>query len=154
MELIKVPNPVLKKTCAPLKAAQLKAGKYADLIGEMKKDMLTNNGVGLAANQVGKDLALFVIDERLATEYKVPSVYANPIITEYGKESDVMEEGCLSIPGMWAPVHRAKKIMFKALDEHGARVKFRARSMLARVLQHETDHLNGLTIKDRVGKKK
>lgn len=153
MELTKVPHPVLKKTCTPLKAAQLKAGAYAKLIGEMKKDMLAYNGIGLAANQVGKDLALFVIDERLAAEYKVPSAYANPEITEYGKESDDVEEGCLSIPGMWAPIRRAKKIMFKALDEHGTRVKFRARGMLARVLQHETDHLNGTTIKDRARKR-
>lgn len=154
MELTKIPNPILKKTCAPLKAAQLKSGAYAQLIGKMKKDMLIHNGIGLAANQVGKDLALFVIDERLAAEYKVPFAYANPEITEYGKEADAMEEGCLSIPGMWAPVRRAKKIMFKALDEHGVRVKFRARGMLARVLQHETDHLNGLTIKDRAVKQK
>jgi peptide deformylase len=115
----------------------------------MKKDMLTHNGIGLAANQIGKDLALFVIDEKLATEYGVASAFANPTITEYGKESDDIEEGCLSIPGVWMQIHRSKKIMFKALDEHGARVKFRARGMLARVLQHETDHLNGTTIKDR-----
>ena len=154
MELTKIPNPIHEKTCAPLKAAQLKAGAHAELIASMKKDMLAYNGIGLAANQVGKDLALFVIDERLAHEHKVPSVYANPEITEYGKEADDMEEGCLSIPGMWAPIHRAKKIMFKAFDEHGVRIKFRARGMLARVLQHETDHLNGLTIKDRVAKQK
>lgn len=152
MKLTKIPHPILVKTCTPLKAAQLKSGAYAKLIAEMKKDMLTYNGIGLAANQVGKDLALFVIDERLAADNKVQSVYANPEITEYGKESDDMEEGCLSIPGMWTPVRRAKKIMFKALDEHGMRVKFRARGMLARVLQHETDHLNGVTIKDRTAR--
>ena len=154
MELTKVPNRGLEKKCTPLKAAQLKAGAYAELIAEMKKDMLAYNGIGLAANQVGKDHALFVIDERLASEYGVPSAYANPEITEYGKELEDMEEGCLSIPDMWAPIRRAKKIMFKALDEHGTRVKFRARGMLARVLQHETDHLNGTTIQDRASKKK
>lgn len=154
MELTTIPHPLLSKTCAPLKAAHLKSGVHEKLIVEMKKDMLANSGIGLAANQVGKDLALFVIDERLAAEYNVPSVYANPVISEYGHDTDEMEEGCLSIPGMWAPIRRAKKIMFKALDEHGARIKFRARGMLARVLQHETDHLNGTTIKDRAGKKK
>jgi peptide deformylase len=154
MKLTTIPHPVLKKTCTPLKAAKLKAGDYSELIAEMKKDMITYNGIGLAANQVGKDVALFVIDEKLAEEFHVPSAYANPEITEYGKEADDMEEGCLSIPGLWAPIRRSKKIMFKALDEHGARVKFRARGMLARVLQHETDHLNGTTIKDRASIKK
>lgn len=152
MELTHFPNPILKKKITPLTAADIKAGMYAPLIAEMKKDMLAHKGIGLAANQVGKDLSLFVIDERLATDNGVPSSYANPEITEYGKESDDAEEGCLSITGFWAPVHRAKKIMFKALDATtGKKIKFRARGMLARVLQHETDHLNGITIKNRAG---
>lgn len=150
MELTTIPNPLLARTIKPLKAADIKAGTYTELIAVMKKRMIDSNGIGLAANQVGKDLALFVIDEKLAAEYKVASAYANPEITEYGKEHEDMEEGCLSIPGMWAPIQRSKKIMFKALNaETGTRVKFRARGMLARVLQHETDHLNGTTIKDR-----
>jgi peptide deformylase len=149
VELTLVPNAVLARKMKPLKAADLKAGTYAVLIAAMKKDMVEHNGIGLAANQVGKDLALFVIDEKLAAEYEVPSVYANPSITEYGKETDDVEEGCLSIPGMWVHIKRSKKVMFKALDGEGNRVKFRARGMLARVLQHETDHLNGTTIKDR-----
>jgi peptide deformylase len=79
----------------------------------------------------------------------VPTTYANPEITEYGKETDAVEEGCLSIPGFWTPISRSKKIMFKALDASGKKIKFKARGLLARVLQHETDHLNGTTIKDR-----
>lgn len=149
MELTHVPSPILSKKCAPLKAADLKSGEYAKLITDMKEAMLKHDGIGLAAPQVGKDLAIFVIDEKLATEYEVPTVYANPEITDFGKESDQLEEGCLSIPGFWTPVGRAKKIMFKALDGEGMKIKFRARGMLARVLQHETDHLNGVTIQDR-----
>lgn len=149
MELVKIPDPTLSQKCAALKASDLKAGTYAALITEMKATMVGNNGIGLAANQIGKDLALFVIDQKLADENDVASVFANPEITDYGKEQDVAEEGCLSIPEYWQPIKRAKKIMFKALNEKGEKVKFRARGMLARVLQHETDHLNGLTIKDR-----
>jgi peptide deformylase len=150
MELTVIPNKILENRCVQLEAAHLKDGKYNQLAGEMKKTMTANNGIGLAANQVGQDLAFFVIDEKLAEESGVPSVYANPEITEYGKEEDSIEEGCLSIPGFWTPINRAKKIMFKALDGQGNKVKFKARGMLARVLQHETDHLNGLTIKNRV----
>jgi peptide deformylase len=153
MELVVIPSPLLAKKLTLLDAAELKAGTYAPFIAGMKEAMLKHEGVGLAANQVGRDLALFVIDEKLAKEYGVPSAFANPEITDYGKESDVVEEGCLSIPGCWVPIPRAKKIMFKALDEHGKKVKFRARGMLARVLQHETDHLNGLTIRHRAQKK-
>ncbi len=149
MELTTVPAKILRSTATPVNAAELKAGAYDELATSMRETMVAQNGIGLAANQVGKHLALFVIDEKLAQQHGVPSVYANPEITEYGKEHEAMEEGCLSIPGFWTPVHRAKKIMFKALDGKGNRVKFRARGMLARVLQHETDHLSGLTIRER-----
>ncbi len=152
MKLTTIPHPLLSKPCTPLKAADLKAGVYTDLISRMKEAMVKNQGIGLAGNQAGEDLALFVIDEKLAQENEVPTAYANPEITEGGREEDVLEEGCLSIPGYWVPVRRSKKVMFKALDGEGNKVKFRARGLLARVLQHETDHLNGLTIKERVKK--
>lgn len=153
MKLTTIPHPVLKQTCIPIPAEDLKSGKYAPLIAEMRKTMIDHQGIGLAANQVGENLALFIIDQKLADEYSVGSVYANPEITEYGKELDSLEEGCLSIPDFWTPIRRSKKIMFKALDGEGNKVKFRARGMLARVLQHETDHLNGTTIQERVKKK-
>jgi peptide deformylase len=149
MDIVTLPNDVLAKKLKPVKTADLKAGLYDELIEQMRKDMVANNGVGLAANQVGKDLAIFVIDASLAEENEVSDVFANPEITTYAREREVMEEGCLSIPGYWTPVKRSKKVMFKALDGKGKKVKFRARGMLARVLQHETDHLNGLTIKNR-----
>ena len=149
MDIVHIPAKVLAKKLKPVEPADLKAGVHDELIEQMRKDMVANNGIGLAANQVGKNLALFVIDAKLATEHEVSDVFANPEITTYAKEQDELEEGCLSIPGYWVPVSRSKKIMFKALDGTGKKVKFRARGMLARVLQHETDHVNGSTIKER-----
>ena len=116
----------------------------------MRQDMIANNGIGLAANQVGQDLAIFVIDKNLADENQVPDAYINPEITEFSKDTDEMEEGCLSIPEYFVPIKRSKKIKFKALDENGNKIKLKVRGLLARVLQHETDHLNGVVIKDRV----
>lgn len=118
----------------------------------MKNAMREHQGVGLAANQIGKDLALFVIDGKLAQESKAPDVYINPEITEYSKDQDEMEEGCLSIPGYYVQVKRAKKIKIKFIDENGGKIKLKTRGFLARVLQHETDHLSGLTIKNRAEK--
>ncbi len=106
----------------------------------------------MAANQLGKNLSIFIIDERLAQEYSVPEIYINPEITEYSKDEDELEEGCLSIPQFYIPIIRSKKIKIKALDQNGNRIKLRARGFLARVLQHETDHLNGIVIKDRIRK--
>jgi len=115
--------------------------------------MKENEGIGLAANQINKDLSIFVIDERLAAENNVPDVFFNPEITEYSKNKDELEEGCLSIPGYGANLKRSKKIKIKAIDKNGNKTKLKARGFLARVLQHETDHLHGKTIKDRANEK-
>lgn len=155
LPLTVIPHPVLAQPCERVVASALKSGAYTKLLEEMRVAMKEHVGIGLAANQVGNNLALFVIDPTLAKEAGVSDAFANPEITEYGKETEGLEEGCLSIPGFWTPVQRSKKIMFKALDATtGLKVKFRARGMLARVLQHETDHLYGTTIKDRATKKR
>lgn len=119
----------------------------------MRKKMVESLGVGLAANQVGKDLAVFVIDKKLAEENKAPDAYINPEITEYSKDKFEMEEGCLSLPEYFAQIPRSKKIKLKALDENGKKIKIKARGFFARVLQHEYDHLNGLLIKDHANGK-
>lgn len=151
MEITKIPAEVLANKTKDVSAEDIKNGAYAELVLDMKKAMKDNNGVGLAANQIGKNLSIFVIDPKTASAYKVPEEYFNPEITEYSEQTEEMEEGCLSIPSFFHEIKRSKKIMFKALDEQGKKIKFKARGFLARVLQHETDHLNGLTIKDRVG---
>lgn len=153
MDITKIPEKILARRVAAVNIADLKNGGLSDLIAEMRAAMIANNGIGLAANQVGKDLQLFVIDKDIAAENSVPDAYVNPEIIEYSRESDDVEEGCLSIPGYYTPIRRAKKIWIKAYDEHGNRIKFRARGMLARIIQHETDHLNGTVIKDRAQEK-
>lgn len=133
-----------------LAVQDVKNSFYNELILEMKKVMKENKGVGLAANQVGQDLSIFVIEETIAKESQIPEVYINPEITEYSKEEDEVEEGCLSIPEYYVPIKRPKKIKIKFINENGEKVKLKVRGFAARVLQHETDHLKGLTIKNRV----
>ncbi len=149
MEITKIPEEILGRKMDEVSPDDIKSGKYAGLVSDMKKAMLNNKGVGLAANQIGQDISAFVIDAKLAQESNVPEAYFNPEITEYSKDTDDLEEGCLSIPGWYTQVTRSKKIMFKAIDDTGKKVKFKAKGFLARVLQHETDHLNGITIKNR-----
>ncbi|OGN10400.1 MAG: peptide deformylase [Candidatus Yanofskybacteria bacterium RIFCSPHIGHO2_02_FULL_41_11] len=146
---MKIPEKILTKKVELVDTEKVKKGEYDSLFSDMKKAMKENSGIGLAANQVGKDLAIFVIDEEIARENKVPEIYINPEVTEYSRDKDEMEEGCLSIPEYYAPIHRSKKIKIKAVDEKGNKIKFKAKGLLARILQHETDHLNGTTIKDR-----
>jgi len=147
MDITKLPAKILRKK---LELVAEVTDEIRALIEQMRVDMVLAKGVGLAANQVGKDLQIFVIDKKLAEENQVPDAYINPEITEFAKEADEMEEGCLSIPQFWHMIKRSRKIKIKALDERGNKVKFRARGFLARVLQHEYDHLQGMLIKDRV----
>ena len=148
-EITKIPRQILAEKTKTVAPEDIKSGAHADILLAMRKAMTDNEGVGLAANQIGRDLSIFVIDQKLAEENGVPGAYFNPEITEYSSDADYVEEGCLSIPGYYAEIKRSKKIMFKALDSTGKKIKFKARGFLARVLQHETDHLNGTTIKDR-----
>ena len=152
MEIIKIPDKILTKTTEKVGLKDIKNGSYKELVLDMKKAMTDNEGIGLAANQINKDLSIFVIDEKLAAENKAPNVFFNPEITEYSRNEDEMGEGCLSIPGYEANLKRSKKVKIKAVDEHGNKIKLKARGFLARVLQHETDHLNGITIKGRHSK--
>ena len=152
MEITKVPAKILAKRVEEVSIEDLEKGMYKALFDDMRAAMKEHNGVGLAANQIGQDLQVFVIDPKLAEENDIPDVFINPEITEYSKDSDEMEEGCLSIPQYYVPIRRAKKIKIKAVDENGNKLKLKVRGFLARVLQHETDHLNGTVIRDRAGK--
>lgn len=147
MNLVKETEKILHHELKEVKdvAPEIKA-----LISDMKQKMKSAVGIGLAANQVGIDFKIFIIEPKLAEENSVPDAYINPEITEYSKETAFMEEGCLSIPSYWHEIERSKKIKIKAIDENGNKIRFKAKGMLARVLQHETDHINGLLIKDRV----
>ena len=148
MDIIKLPNKILSKKTEEVAINNVKNGSLKELVLNMKEAMIKNTGVGLAANQVGKDLSIFIIEEGLAQENSVPTVYINPEITNYSKDKDELEEGCLSIPEYYVQIQRSKKIKIKFIDENGKKQKIKARGLLARVLQHETDHLNGKTIKD------
>ncbi len=149
MEIVKEPEKILREK---LKSVGKITPEIKALVSDMKKVMVESRGVGLAANQVGRNLAIFVIDEKLAEENGVPDAYINPEITEYSKDGGEMEEGCLSLPDYWQQIKRSKKIKIKALDINGKKIKIKARGLLARVFQHECDHLQGMLIKDRVEK--
>ena len=146
MNIVKEPDKILY---CELKEVKEITPEIKGLISDMRDTMIEVHGVGLAANQVGIDMQIFVIDKNLANENSVPDAYINPEITEYGDDLGQIEEGCLSLPGYWADVRRSKKIKFKAMDENGNKIRFKAKGFLARVLQHETDHLNGVLIKVR-----
>lgn len=147
MEITKHPNKILSKK---LELVQVVTPEVIALIEEMRTTMIEAKGVGLAANQIGKDLQIFVIAKNIAEEYKVPDAYINPELSTFSRDKDVMEEGCLSMLGTWLQIPRSKKVHIKAIGEDGQKIKLKAKGFLARVFQHEYDHLQGMLIKDRV----
>lgn len=120
------------------------------LIKNMLDTVIAANGVGLACPQVSKSLnmALIYLDEAGLPAFPI----INPKITKMSKETEAMEEGCLSLPGLFGIVTRPKKITMEAYDINGAKFTVTDDTFLARVLQHEIDHLNNILIYDKLDK--
>jgi len=114
------------------------------LIEQMKKVMKQNNGVGLAAIQIGEPTRIIVceIDDKFYA-------FINPEIIKSFSETSVMGEGCLSLPNIYGEVERPKKISIKAINFDGKKIKMKAFGLLARVIQHEIDHLDGILFIDK-----
>lgn len=132
------------------KAAQVEVfdGDLAALAARMIELMHQHKGVGLAATQVGVLKRLFVMSE--TGELKDARVLINPVLDEM-EGAAVSTEGCLSIPGVNVEVRRPIACRIIAQDLDGARIEMRGRDLIARIWQHETDHLNGVLILDRMG---
>ena len=128
--------------------------KVDDSIRQLVKDMLQTmysaDGIGLAAPQVGVNKQLIVIDCEPDKPENPPLVLINPKITRYSSQTCNSDEGCLSIPGVYLEVNRPEAIEVSFKDEQGKPRKLQTTGLLARVIQHEMDHLNGVMFVDRV----
>jgi len=139
-------DPILRKKCDSLKDFS----NIDPLLDDMFDSMYEAEGIGLAANQIGLDMNLFIIDVTHTEETETPHVFINSkIISKYGDEG-VYQEGCLSLPGISLDVLRPEKVTLKyqTPDEEWHEDEFEG--LLSRAIQHETDHLNGIYIIDRV----
>jgi peptide deformylase len=115
----------------------------------MADTMRDEPGIGLAATQIGVDLQLFVYDLEVTRDHERVEVVCNPRFTLMeGEESD--EEGCLSVPGYTASVARPARVVMEARDRDGKPLKVDATGLLARMFQHETDHLHGILFIERL----
>lgn len=118
------------------------------LVADMFETMYAAEGVGLAAPQVGLGIRVIVVDAH--EEGSVPFALFNPDVVASGAETEKSEEGCLSIPGIRELVERPATCVVEALDPDGKPVRIEADGLLARILQHEVDHLNGVLFLDRL----
>jgi len=146
LEVLKVPNPFLKKKARPVDKIDDEILKILD---DMAETMYYSNGIGLAATQVGIDKRLVVID--FSTEKKKMELLKliNPEILSVDGEL-IMEEGCLSVPEIRDEVKRPRWVRFKYLDTEGNIREVEDQGLLARVIQHEIDHLDGIVFLDRL----
>jgi peptide deformylase len=141
------PDPVLREVCP--RVTDFGGAALRKLARDMVETMHAAPGVGLAAPQVGLTVRLAVVDLTVGKEPEELRVLVNPEVLEpEGKE--VEEEGCLSIPGLYFPVKRAQKVWAEGFDLDGHDVTIEAEELLARVLQHEVDHVDGVLFIDRL----
>ena len=136
-------DPVLRERARPVERFD---GALRRLAADMIETMKEAPGVGLAAPQVGRALRLIVFDPG---EEEAPRALANPVLRdEWGEQ--VGDEGCLSVPGLYYPVRRHLRVQAEGYDLDGHEVDIEAHELLARILQHEVDHLNGVLFIDRL----
>ncbi|MFA5250526.1 MAG: peptide deformylase [Parachlamydiales bacterium] len=148
-------NPILRVKALPIETI---TDEIRQLAADMIETMDALNGVGLAANQVGVALQIFVIRPELKNEqgdYVLgpPEVYLNPRLSHPTADEETMNEGCLSFPGLHAEVTRPYGIHLEALDLEGKKVALDLFGFKAREIMHENDHLNGKLFIDRVTEK-
>lgn len=146
-------HPVLRAKARPLERSEIRSAALQKLIDDMMDTMAEYRGVGLAAPQIHEGVRLFVAaldDADSEDAAREPIAIINPEITVVG--ADVVEdwEGCLSIPDIRGRVPRAREIKVRAYDRNGERIELRAHDFPARVILHETDHLDGVLFFDRM----
>jgi peptide deformylase len=172
IRIVQKDNKVLRQIAKEVPVKEIGGRKINDLIKKMSDALsLTEHGVALAAPQIGESLRLFIVDKNalkqnqdegrtFANSAKVrpspsspkktdPWVFINPVIKKISKKKQVVGEGCLSVEGMFGTIKRADKLSVEAYDENGKKFNRGASGLLAQIIQHETDHLNGVLFIDK-----
>lgn len=155
LNIIKYPAPSLREKSVEINPADLKKKEMKQLLEDMEHTMKKLDGAGLAAPQVGMNIRLVIIHDE---DHKKSIFMINPKITKKSWGQEIDEEGCLSVLDekdqiIYGPVSRHKKINCVYIDEKGEKQKIQAEKLLARIIQHEIDHLDGILFIDRLVKK-
>ncbi|MBI2577330.1 MAG: peptide deformylase [Candidatus Wildermuthbacteria bacterium] len=142
LPIVKYPQEILRKPSQPIETI---TPQIQQLIPRMVEAMKENKGIGLAGPQI--DIAKQVI---IVQDSRSSHGFINPKILSKSKEQSVEEEGCLSLPGIFLPIRRSEKVEVTCLTPDGREVRIEAEGLIARIFQHEIDHINGFLIIDRV----
>ena len=154
-EIIKVPNPILKKVSKPVDVVDDEIRKVLD---DMLDTMYDAPGIGLAAIQIGIPLRMLVIDISSVGDQdnneKDPQFFINPEIIDPSDDLSSFEEGCLSVPGIWEEIERPDQCIVKFVNRDGQKEEKKCKGLLATVIQHEMDHLEGIVFVDHLSRLK
>lgn len=162
-KVVQNPDSVLHKKTEQIK--NFNDPELNKLIADMKDTVIEQDGAGLAAPQIGVSKAVFVIPEEYAPKVRIPSrphsflkpvkqeVFINPRILSYSDAKETIEEGCLSVRGVYHPTTRSYEAVIEAQNESGKKFRVKGQGLLARIFQHETDHLNGILFINRLHEK-
>jgi peptide deformylase len=154
--VLKMGHPLLRKKARELTQEEIQSPWFADLINDMVETMHSEDGVGIAAPQIGESVRVSVIEYQGATDRypdmgeQALTVFINPKVKVLTAEMDGFWEGCLSVPGLRGYVERPNKVEVEYMNVEGEKKKITADGFLAIVLQHEFDHLDGILYIDRV----
>jgi peptide deformylase len=149
LKILTHPNNLLRKKSSAVSVDEILSAKFQKFLVDLGETMMELDGAGLAAPQTGNLKRAIVVH----SEDGEVRTFINPKITYKSLLKNIIEEGCLSVPGVFAEVKRPKKIWIKYQDEKGIRRKERCGVYLSRVLQHEIDHLDGILFIDKLFKK-
>ncbi|MDP3245115.1 MAG: peptide deformylase [bacterium] len=145
LKIITVPNDILRRKAKVIDWKTVDKKELKKLAENMVATMRESHGIGLAAPQIGQSVRLVTIDQ-----VDDPLVLVNPVIKKFSWSKEIGQEGCLSVPGVFGYVKRAVSITVEAWNVQGKKVIFKAKGLLARVIQHEADHLDGVLFIDKL----
>lgn len=161
-KIVQKDNKILREKAKELKYEEIKSEKIKNLLKKMSEILINyDEGVALAAPQIGESLRVFIVsgrffnpylkmksEEEMKEEKTADIVFINPKIIKISKKKDALFEGCLSVEGMQGEIKRSDKVTVEALDENGKKFTRGASGLLAQIIQHEVDHLNGILFID------
>ncbi len=150
LKVARMGHPVLRERARLLDPTEVRTAVFQKLIDDMLETMTEYEGIGLAAPQVHEGVRLFVAGVEGSGDNLKIVPFINPVITPAGEETVEDWEGCLSIPDIRGKVPRAREVVIKALDRRGKPFELALKNYPARVVQHETDHLDGVLFFDRM----
>jgi len=156
MKILTHPNPILRKKSTNVEFVDDQIHKF---VQDMIKILLSQNGLGLAAPQVGENIKIFIINKKLGEKLKKDErhdfhIFINPRINWKSSDKSSDWEGCLSLPGLEGKVERPNRVRIKAQNLEGQKFSLKSDQLLARAIQHEYDHLEGILYIDYIKSKK